>query len=315
MDLDLRKVRYFVAVAERLHFSRAAEELLIAQPALSRQIRALEKDLGTALFVRDSHGVELTAAGRQLLDDAGPLLAAADAARRRVDRAARGDGTLVVGFRAGITVTGAVRAFAVSHPGTRVEVRRVEWDDQADAVRDGRVDLAFVRLPVTGPGLDVRPLYREPRMAALPAAHPLAARDAVTRADLGAQAEILHLCTDPEPGGAPPLSAVRTVEEKLEYVAAGRGVTYLPLSATLLYRRPDVVYRPVADLPPDEVALATAAGRASRLAEAFAATALRTIVPPGAALPVLQEPAGDDGGQPGPAGDDGPTDRVAVTRS
>ena len=278
MDLDLRKVRYFVAVAERLHFSRAAEELLIAQPALSRQIRALEKDLGTALFVRDSHGVELTEAGRRLLEDARPLLAAADAARRRVDRAARGEGAVVVGFRAGIRVTDAVRAFSASHPGIRVEVRRVEWDDQADAVRDGRVDLAFVRLPVTGPGLDVRPLYREPRMAALPAGHPLAARDAVTRADLAAQAEILHLCANPEPGGARPLSAVRTVEEKLEYVAAGRGITYLPLSATLLYGRPDVVYRPVTDLPPDEVALATAAGRTSRAAGAFAETVLRTAV-------------------------------------
>jgi len=278
VDLDLRKVRYFVAVAERLHFSRAAEELLIAQPALSRQIRALEKDLGTALFVRDSHGVELTEAGRRLLEDARPLLAAADAARRRVDRAARGEGAVVVGFRAGIRVTDAVRAFSASHPGIRVEVRRVEWDDQADAVRDGRVDLAFVRLPVTGPGLDVRPLYREPRMAALPAGHPLAARDAVTRADLAAQAEILHLCANPEPGGARPLSAVRTVEEKLEYVAAGRGITYLPLSATLLYGRPDVVYRPVTDLPPDEVALATAAGRTSRAAGAFAETVLRTAV-------------------------------------
>ena len=278
MDLDLRKVRYFVAVAERLHFSRAAEELLIAQPALSRQIRALEKDLGTALFVRDSHGVELTDAGRRLLDDARPLLAAADAARRRVEQAARGEDTLVVGFRAGIRVTDAVRAFSASHPGTRVEVRRVEWDDQADAVRDGRVDLAFVRLPVTGPGLDVSPLYSEPRMAALPAAHPLAARDRVTRAELAAQAEILHLCTNPEPGGPPPVSAVRTVEEKLEYVAAGRGITYLPLSATLLYRRADVVYLPVSDLPPDEVALATAAGRPSRLAGAFAAAARRTTV-------------------------------------
>ena len=278
MDLDLRKVRYFVAVAERLHFSRAAEELLIAQPALSRQIRALEKDLGTALFVRDSHGVELTEAGRRLLEDARPLLAAADAARRRVDRAARGEGAVVVGFRAGIRVTDAVRAFSASHPGIRVEVRRVEWDDQADAVRDGRVDLAFVRLPVTGPGLDVRPLYREPRMAALPAGHPLAARDAVTRADLAAQAEILHLCANPEPGGARPLSAVRTVEEKLEYVAAGRGITYLPLSATLLYARPDVVYRPVTGLPPDEVALATAAGRTSRAAGAFAETVLRSAV-------------------------------------
>ena len=84
MDLDLRKLRYFRALADELHFGRAAEELHIAQPVLSRQIRALEHDLGAALFTRDRHGVLLTDAGRQLLADAGPLLASADAVRRRV---------------------------------------------------------------------------------------------------------------------------------------------------------------------------------------------------------------------------------------
>src|SRR3954471_3713630 len=115
MDLDLRKLRYFVAVAEKLHFGRAADELHIAQPALSRQIRALEKDLGTPLLTRDSHGVALTDAGRQLLTDAETLLASAHAVRRRVTLAARGSRRLMVGFRAGITVTAAVRAFAVQH--------------------------------------------------------------------------------------------------------------------------------------------------------------------------------------------------------
>src|SRR6187402_7281 len=108
MDLDLRKLRYFVAVADRLHFGRAADELHIAQPALSRQIRALEHDLGTPLLIRDSHGVALT--------DAGPLLASARAVRHRVTAAARGSRRLMVGFRAGITAAAAVREFAVRHP-------------------------------------------------------------------------------------------------------------------------------------------------------------------------------------------------------
>jgi DNA-binding transcriptional LysR family regulator len=81
VDVDLRKIRYFVAVADNLHFRKAAEELHIAQPALSRSIGALERELGTQLFVRDKRSVILTPAGRQLLDDAGPLLAAADATR------------------------------------------------------------------------------------------------------------------------------------------------------------------------------------------------------------------------------------------
>jgi DNA-binding transcriptional LysR family regulator len=279
VDLDLRKLRYFVAVAERLHFSRAAEDLLIAQPALSRQIRALEKELGTELFVRDSRRVALTPAGRQLLDDARPLLASADAARRRVARVAEGAGRLVVGFRTGIRVTDAVRAFGADHPAVTVEVRRVEWDDQAEAVLDGRVDLAYVRLPVLEPGLRLTPLYGEPRMAALPAGHPLAAREQLTAAEFGAQTEILHLCGNTEAAGPGQVSAVRTVEEKLEYVAAGRGVTCLPRSAALLHRRPDVVYRPVADLPPDQVALARPAGRRSALADAFTAAARRTAPP------------------------------------
>ena len=96
MDLDLRKLRYFVAVADKLHFGRAADELHIAQPALSRQIRALEKDLGALLLTRDSHRVALTDAGRQLLTDAGPLLASAQAVRRRVTVAAHGSLRLMV---------------------------------------------------------------------------------------------------------------------------------------------------------------------------------------------------------------------------
>jgi DNA-binding transcriptional LysR family regulator len=146
MDLDLRKLRYFVAVADRLHFGRAANELHIAQPALSRQIRALEQDLGALLFTRDRHGVVLTDAGRQLLADAGPLLASADAVRRRVSVAARGSRRLVVGFRTGIPVIPATRAFEGRHPDVIVDVQRMEWDDQAPMLLDGRVDVGYVRL-------------------------------------------------------------------------------------------------------------------------------------------------------------------------
>src|ERR1700759_1730796 len=126
MDLDLRKLRYFVAVADQLHFGRAADELHIAQPVLSRQIRALEQDLGAALFTRDRHGVVLTDAGRQLLADAGPLLASADAVRRRVPVAARGNRWLVVGFRTGIPLIPAAQAFKARHPDVIVDVQRIE---------------------------------------------------------------------------------------------------------------------------------------------------------------------------------------------
>lgn len=167
MDLDLRKLRYFVAVADRLHFGRAADALHIAQPALSRQIRALEQDLGASLFTRDSHGVTLTDAGRQLLDDAGPLLASAHAVRRRVSVAERGGRRLVVGFRAGIPVIPATRVFEAQHPDVVVDVQRMEWDDQASMLLDGRVDVAYVRLPLAETGLRLAPLYTEPLMVAL----------------------------------------------------------------------------------------------------------------------------------------------------
>lgn len=184
MDLDLRKVRYFVAVAELLHFGRAAEQLHIAQPVLSRQIRALEKDLDTTLFERDSHGVTLTTGGLQLLDDGRALLASADATRRRVQRSARGPHRLVVGFRAGIVVTHTVRAYGAAHPGIEVRARRVEWDDQERLILDGTVDLAYLRRPIREEGLTLLPLFAEPRVAMLPGDHRLAGKQDLVRADL-----------------------------------------------------------------------------------------------------------------------------------
>ena len=188
MDLDLRKLRYFVAVADRLHFGRAADELHIAQPVLSRQIRALEQDLGASLFTRDSHGVALTDAGRQLLDDAGPLLASTHAVRRRVTVAARGSQRLMVGFRAGIAVTPAVRLFADRHPDVLVDVQRIEWDDQAAMLLDGRIDVGYVRLPIDEAGLRVTPLYTEPRVAVLPVGPPIGRQGGGHRGGAGRRA-------------------------------------------------------------------------------------------------------------------------------
>ena len=279
MDIDLRKVRYFVAVAEELHFGRAAERLHVTQPVLSRQIRALEDEVGVQLFVRDRRRTELTAAGRQLLEDAPPLLAGAEAIRRRLSR---GTGAFTVGFMPGLTVTTAVRALGAAHPDLTVDVLRTGFDDQVQVLHDGRADVSFVRLPVDRTGLTLVPLFTEPRLVALPTGHPLAARESVSIADLAAE----HLLQDPamvpewrETGTRRRLPVIRTVEEKLEYVAAGHGIVILPRSTTVFYQRPGVTCVPVGDIGPNEVGLAWDATRRSPLIAEFASLARRHLEP------------------------------------
>ena len=281
-DVDLRKLRYFVAVAEQLHFGRAAEALHIAQPVLSRQIKALEDELRTQLFARDKRATELTPAGRQLLADAPPLLASADALRRRVARAARGPGTFTIGFMPGLIVTAAVRALLGRHPQLTVDVLRTGWDDQTEVIRDGRADVSYVRLPADQRGLHSQPLLTEPRVAVLPDDHRLAGKTAVSIADLadehllqdpGAVPEWRDIATEMRSRHRPDAPVFRTVEEKLEHVAAGHGIVLLPLSTAAFYTRPGVSYTQVSDIPPNQVCLAWDAARRSRLIHDFAAIA------------------------------------------
>ncbi|MFF3754907.1 LysR family transcriptional regulator [Streptomyces sp. NPDC002018] len=279
VDVDLRKLRYFVAVAEEMHFGRAAERLHITQPVLSRQIRALEGELRARLLTRNRQSSELTAAGRQLLEDARPLLTAAQALSRRVQQAAHEASTFTVGFMPGITVTGAVRAFTASHPELDVQVIRTSWDNQVQAVHEGLVDVSFVRLPVDHRGLTLRPVFREPRVAVLPSDHRLAGKQSIGIADLAAE----RLLQDPDAvpewrdlpdrargEGAGPRTAFRTVEEKLEHVATTGGVLVLPLSTAVYYTHTDVAHVPIDDIGPNEVCLAWSADRRSPLVPEFA---------------------------------------------
>jgi DNA-binding transcriptional LysR family regulator len=269
-DLDLRKLRYFVAVADTLNFGRAAEALMIAQPVLSRQIRMFERELGAQLFVRDTRGTRLTPIGQQLREDAGSLLAGADAVRRRVAVAARGSAVFTVGFMPGLTVAHAV------------EVVRTGWEDQVRVVHDGRADVSYVRMPVDETGLALVPLFMDPRVVMLPVTHPLASRAEVALGELAEE----HLVQDPAAvpewataasemrrRSASSRTASRTVEEKLELVAVGRGIAILPLSTARFYRRPDVAFLPVVDLPPSGVSLAWQATRTNPLLASYAAAA------------------------------------------
>ncbi|HXB48611.1 MAG TPA: LysR substrate-binding domain-containing protein [Streptosporangiaceae bacterium] len=281
-DVDLRKLRYFVAVAEHLHFGRAAEALHIAQPVLSRQIKALEQELKVQLFARDKRATELTPAGRQLLADARPLLANADALRRRVTRAARGQRTFTIGFMPGLIVTDAVRAMQGRHPQLTVTVLRTSWDDQTEVIHDGRADVSYVRLPAVQRGLQIQPLLTEPRVAALPDDHRLAGKTTIGIADLADE----HLLQDP--AAVPEWRDIatelrtrrrtnapifRTVEEKLEHVAGGHGVVLLPLSTAAFYTRPDLSYCQVSNIPPNQVCLAWDSARRNPLIQDFATIA------------------------------------------
>jgi DNA-binding transcriptional LysR family regulator len=265
VDLDLRRLRYFVTVAEELSFVRAARLLHMTQPALSRQISALEHDLGTQLFDRDRRGTDLTQAGQQLLEDAVPLLAAASALEQRTRLAGRDPARFAVGFMPGIHATPIIREFAQRAPDLSIDVVFTSLTDQADFLVDGRVDVCFVRLPLPDDSLTVLPLFPEPRVAAVPRAHPVAGSPGIEIKQLAD----LPLLQDPRdvpewrgPVAAPPSSPAQdrprrpTIEESLERVALGFGVFVLPAGLADFYQRDDVSYVLLQDVAPRMVALA-----------------------------------------------------------
>jgi DNA-binding transcriptional LysR family regulator len=265
MDLDLRRLRYFVTVAEELSFVRAAHLLHMTQPALSRQIGALEHDLGTRLFDRDRRGTSLTPAGEQLLTDAIPLLAASAALEQRTRLAGRGETRFVIGFMPGVHATPIIREFAARAPYLSIQVVHTSVTDQLDFLVDGRVDVCFVRLPLGHDAFTTLPLFPEPQVVALPSFHPAAELPAVEinqvadlplLRDRGEVPEWNGPVADLQPSPVPDLRRRPTIEEKLERVALGDGIIVLPAGIAGFYRRPDVTYVPVVDVAPCMVALA-----------------------------------------------------------
>ena len=284
IDLDLRKVRYFVAVAERRHFGQAALALHVTQPALSRQVRQLEHDLRVELFTRSTRDVTLTPAGEQFLHDAKALLAAAEAAQDRARRISAGNDALVVGFMLGTDVTLALNAFSARYPHVTVELVRLRWWTQARDILDGGVDVGLVRPPLDADGLDLLPLYPEHLSAVLPIAHPHAGDAEVSLAAL-ADDPVLEYAdaaetwsavwnADPRPDGTRPRHgpAFHDMEELLGYVRGGRGIAFVPHSVAVAFPRSDIAYVPVADVPPGQVALAWNGARRSQRVAHFVET-------------------------------------------
>ena len=287
-DLDLRLVRYFVAVAENRHFGRAAEELRIAQPSLSRQVRRLEQQLGARLLDRTPQGTRLTDAGEEFLPRARSLLRSAEVAAAAARAAARPD-RITIGYGVNLIITPAVRNLRRLHPDADVQTLHMGWDDPREPLLDHRVDAAVTRLPMQTGGLNVTILYDEPRMLLVSVEHRLAGKESVTVDDIAGepmprlrdQARNAYHLVDPRPGGtpAPEGPVVESIEDKLELIAAGEAVAIVPVGPLANFR-PDLTTIPVYGVEPGHVVLATRAGDRGRLVTAFRKSARECLTGP-----------------------------------
>jgi DNA-binding transcriptional LysR family regulator len=273
MDVHLRNLRYFAAVVEELHFSRAAERLRISQPALSKQVRQLERELRFPLLRRDRRRVELTAAGEALLPAAKQLLADWEQALAEASRRANEEGKLLhVGFQTSVgggLYQDIAARFAVVRPYWRLVLRLHVWSDPTGGLLDGSADVEFLWLPTGAEDeIEVRTLRTERKYVALPAGHRLARRRALQMADL-LDEPFVALPTEAGPlrdhwlalddrGGHPPVigAEAATADEAFEAVANGHGVVFLAEGNVSVYARPGLVYRPVVGVRPSEIAIA-----------------------------------------------------------
>lgn len=274
MDLETRQLRYFLAVAEELHFGRAAERLGIAQPPLSRAIRQLERQLRVELFVRDRRGTALTEAGEVLHREADVALAAVDAAAQRTRRSASASRSLVLATKAGASHE-LLRALLDAHAevvgATPVELLLCEVGEQAGLLRTGAADVALMHRPVDDlTGFDTEDLLTEKQVAILPRGHDLALRAQLTLAEVENVPD-LPLARWPRrdgtyPGGPGP--EVRTQSQLAQTVALGRALLVIPASSRA-WQWPEHVAIPVVDAPEITTVLAWPAHAGSRELAAF----------------------------------------------
>ena len=285
--MELRQLRYFVAVAEESHFGRAARRLHMSQPPLSTQIRGLEDELGVRLFERSTRRVALTDAGRAFLEQARRTLRTAEEAREAAASGAGGlAGTLEVGFVSSATLSvlpDALRLFRERFGGVTLELREMTSAQQVEALYAGEVRAGLARLPLEAPGISVEPVFEEPLLVALPAGHPLEELERVPMQEVvdqplifftqrlvpGFHAQIVELY---QQVGAFPKVAQHAVHLQtiVGLVASGIGVAILPGSARKV-RREGVSYRPLdAEGATSWLGLATPADETSLLVENFA---------------------------------------------
>ncbi len=264
--MELRHLRYFVTVAEELHFGRAAARLFIAQPPLSQQIQQLERELGVSLFFRTSRRVQLTPAGTALLAEARQILASVETAAETAKRAARGEtGWLGIGFVASATydlLPAVLHDFRAAFPEVALSLQELNAAEQAVALREKIIHVGFARPYAPEPGAVVHAVQQEPFLAALPDMHPLTNSESLPLSALADEpfisfpelpkpsyAEVVRLAC--ESAGFTPavVQEVREMQTALSLVAAGFGVALLPSSVQHLHRD-GVVYRPLSEPAP-----------------------------------------------------------------
>lgn len=298
--MDLRQMRYFLAVAEERHVGRAAERLHMAQPPLTRQIRALEDELGATLFLRTPKGMELTEAGQTLLDEVPNLLQLAQRARERTRAAGQGEiGRLDVGlFGSGVldVIPRLLAQFHAERPDVKIVLHTMTKAEQLDALRERRISVGFNRLVPPEPDLVIETVLRERMRVALPAGHRLCANESVRIPDLAGEPMILYPNL-PLPGLAQqvmgafagedtPLRIEQEVEDVLTaiaLVAGGFGLCVTTASSESL-RLPGVVYRPLdcAGLRDIELSCIHRRGDPSPVLAAFLAVVRRQMARPSA---------------------------------
>ena len=264
--MELRHLRYFVVVAEELHFRRAAERLHMSQPPLSQQIRALEEEVGATLLLRNQRRVELTAAGAAFLERAREILTLVEDAALEARRVQRGEvGRLAIGFVGSAMysfVPELLRAFREQFPDVVLRLQELGTSEQLRQLENGRLDVGFMRLPVLRPELRVETVLEEAVIAALPDLHPLASKPRLRLEDLEGQPLVLLTRS-----GAPGLRAalapaidllggedvitqeVAEMQTVIGLVAAGAGISLVPESVSALMRE-GVTYRPLSDGAP-----------------------------------------------------------------
>jgi DNA-binding transcriptional LysR family regulator len=271
LNVTLRQVEAFLAVAETRHFGRAAERLHVSPPWLSQTVKDLERALGVELLARTTRSVGLTEAGVIFASMAGQAVHDLETAVSSVaGRGRRSQRAITLGYTigAGLDVfPGLLRTFSAKHPDVPVSTREFDFSDPAAGLREREVDIAVVRPPTGLSGLVSITVFTEPRVACLPEGHPLADRAEVYVDELLGEPIIAApsspgpwrdywILSDYRTSPAMVVAEAPTFEAEMHLISRGVGISISAMTAARWYRRPGVAFVPIADLEPCHVALA-----------------------------------------------------------